>query len=391
MKRLYELIIRKLLGWYINPILARLERLERISTVPSESDNVGQRPRDAWSRLDEQQGWIDDHMRYINEHMGYINRLSQRMDVFDYKHRKLANLSGFPQAMANYDSLVTVSAEQADSEVEFIRKRRNTYDWLLNAVNNQVQLYYRTAPLFESIEFDIINRCNGECEFCPVNKRDDPRKPLKMPEVLFRKIIDELRGLDYRGRLCFYSNNEPLLDSRIYEWIEYAREGLPKAWLKINTNCSLLDLEKFARLARSLDELTLDNYTEDLELTPINQEIAQYCEANPWLKRKVQINRVSPKAIRNTRGSRAPNRAASEGLGAMADEVSCLLPFTNMVIRADGKLSLCCCDALGEFTLGDISRQTLVEAWYGEPYRQVREKIYKGRRQLKICENCDSF
>ena len=30
-------------------------------------------------------------------------------------------------------------------------------------------------PIFQTIEIETINRCNGKCSFCPVNRNIDPR------------------------------------------------------------------------------------------------------------------------------------------------------------------------------------------------------------------------
>lgn len=88
-------------------------------------------------------------------------------------------------------------------------------------------------PLFSSIEIETMNRCNGKCTFCPVNHDIDPRKFSRMSEPLFQKIIDELKTLNYSGRLALYSNNEPFLDVRIEDFARYARSALPRACIYI--------------------------------------------------------------------------------------------------------------------------------------------------------------
>ena len=91
-------------------------------------------------------------------------------------------------------------------------------------------------PMFSSIEIEVINRCNGICPFCPVNRNTDPRKLKRMDEALFKKIIDELGEMGYSGRLALHSNNEPFLDPRIVEFTKYAREHVPKAHIYMYTN-----------------------------------------------------------------------------------------------------------------------------------------------------------
>ncbi|MCL4546332.1 MAG: hypothetical protein M1576_01150 [Deltaproteobacteria bacterium] len=53
-----------------------------------------------------------------------------------------------------------------------------------------------------------------------------------MDEKLFVKIIDEFIDTDEERGIDFSSNNEPLLDDRIIDFIEYTRKQLGK-----RTNC----------------------------------------------------------------------------------------------------------------------------------------------------------
>jgi MoaA/NifB/PqqE/SkfB family radical SAM enzyme len=88
-------------------------------------------------------------------------------------------------------------------------------------------------PLPHSIEIETINRCNSTCNFCPVNRFSDPRSLTRMPETLFHKIIDDLAAHDFSGNLSLFSNNEPFLDKRIFDFAAYARVTLPRAIISI--------------------------------------------------------------------------------------------------------------------------------------------------------------
>jgi hypothetical protein len=91
-------------------------------------------------------------------------------------------------------------------------------------------------PLFSRIEIETHNTCNASCSFCQVNASIDDRVHVKMPDSLFRHIIVQLADLDYRGQILLCSNNEPLLDDRIYGVCRYAKEKVPGATLIIYTN-----------------------------------------------------------------------------------------------------------------------------------------------------------
>jgi len=258
---------------------------------------------------------------------------------------------------------------------------------LKEIIRDKVNKLYKTVPLFDHIEIETINRCNGVCSFCPVNSKIDPREKRIMSKDLFEKIINELSQLNYNGRIALYSNNEPMLDDRIVEFYKYCRNKLPDAWLFLFTNGTLLTLEKFKELIPVLDELIIDNYNQELKLIPNCKDIVQYCEENKNLCDKVTVVLRKPNEIMTSRGGDAPNRRDMFSHG----DATCVLPFKQMIIRPDGKVSLCCNDPIGKNTLGDLTKESLTDVWYGQKFRQVRKALYTGRKNWEHCVYCDTF
>lgn len=259
-----------------------------------------------------------------------------------------------------------------------------------NSVQIEINEYLKTGKvnLFETIELETINRCNGECSFCPVNRKDDRREFKIMDEDLFKNIVNQLRDIDYDGRIQIFSNNEPLLDKRIYEFAKYVKEACTNAHLSIFTNGILLNEEKFNELIQYCDTICIDNYYEGEKKLPENiKKIVEICNANPILKRKVIIQMINKKEIRNNRGGQSKNRHFTYQL-----KTNCKLPFKQVIVRPDGKLSLCCNDALGLYTLGDLTKQTLLEAWNSKEYKDIRDTLAKkGRKGVSLCKYCDNF
>src|SRR5262249_27666746 len=71
-------------------------------------------------------------------------------------------------------------------------------------------------------------------------------------------------------------------------------------------------------------------------------------------------------------------------------DVGCPIPFRQMVVRPTGEVSLCCNDALGQATMGDLRRQSITEVWHGKEFRELRAELLRaGRRHLKLCNVCD--
>lgn len=124
-----------------------------------------------------------------------------------------------------------------------IQRKFSENDWIeslrenktIQAINSQTELLYFSNKLFEHVEIETINRCNGTCDFCPVSKNNDSRKYAIMDRKLYESIISQLAEIDYSGRLALFSNNEPFLDEDIIDKHKYAREKLPKAKMHLYT------------------------------------------------------------------------------------------------------------------------------------------------------------
>ena len=137
-----------------------------------------------------------------------------------------------------------------------------------------------------------------------------------------------------------FSNNEPLLDSRIIDFARMAREVVRHAHLKLYTNGTLLTVEKFRSLMRYLDNMVIDNYNNRLVMHSNILEVYEYWKGAETPDKKVIFPMRLEDEELSSRGGYAPNRK-----NVAAIKASCLLPFFQMVVRPDGKLSLCCNDA----------------------------------------------
>lgn len=67
----------------------------------------------------------------------------------------------------------------------------------------------------------------------------------------------------------------------------------------------------------------------------------------------------------------------------------CGKPARELVVRWDGRVTLCSEDWRGEVLLGDLNTQTLEQVWYGEPMRAARARAMAGLRDLRPCSKCD--
>lgn len=239
--------------------------------------------------------------------------------------------------------------------------------------------------LFCHVEIETINRCNQTCSFCPVNRHADPRPLAKMSETTFNKIIDNLVKLDYRGNVSYYSNNEPLVDNRIIDFIKTGVAKLPNANHSLLTNGLLLSAEKFQALIDSgLKYLRIDNYNDDLKLNSNIQDIYNEYKSKEFpLLCEIIISRKND--VLSNRGGSSPNKCKTiEPLSAM-----CWDPFIQLIIRANSGVSLCCNDALGKITLGNAEEQTLEDIWFSEKRFNILKSLCNSRNNIEVCRGCD--
>jgi radical SAM protein with 4Fe4S-binding SPASM domain len=244
-----------------------------------------------------------------------------------------------------------------------------------------------TLPDFGIVDIETYNRCNNVCPFCPANRKDDIREEKKMSVKLFKKICTELGEMNYKGRLTLCSNNEPFLDERIETFAKMARDTVPDCDLRIVTNGILLTLDRYKAVMEYLDLLVIDNYSDQMKMITPVRRISDYISDKEELKRKTIIFMRKLNEEVTNRGSISPNATNKKIVSA-----SCMNPWVAMVVRPDGKVSLCCADVYGKHTLGDTSCQTLMQIWRGDQYNDIRYKhVTDGRGSIDSCRYCDYF
>ena len=161
---------------------------------------------------------------------------------------------------------------------------------------------------FDRVEIETISRCNNTCEFCPVNRLVDPRPALRMTDQLFDRIIGMLSERRFGGGFTLFSNNEPLLDSRIEDLAARARRALPDAYHYLYTNGIVLTVERFQKLMPSLHHLTINNYANDGRLLPSVREVYQVRDDPHGVGQRGHLRAKEGRAAHNPGRHRAEQR-----------------------------------------------------------------------------------
>lgn len=246
----------------------------------------------------------------------------------------------------------------------------------------------KETPVFASCMIETINRCNGSCAFCPASKDFETRPFKRMSEEMYRSIIKELRDMGWKGRLYLNVNNEPLVDVRILQFAEYAKNTIPDVFVELITNGTLLSPEKMYDLIGKFDRVTINDYSQKYALSKLHRSIYREVKKHKEAFRNIEIviNRRYSQEILATRAGYAPNKKEKN------NHVSgpCIYPFLDLLIFPDGKVGMCCNDCKEISDFGDITKSSLVEIWRNEKYVKLREAMKTGdRRNYLFCKECD--
>lgn len=246
--------------------------------------------------------------------------------------------------------------------------------------------YTATVPLFRAVELETRTRCNSKCSFCAASLLFDKREDILMPAELYDQILNELAGYQYTGTLRFFVNNEPLLDKRLPEFIRMAHARLPGVRTEVHTNGLKLNPRNGRELLDAgLTQLLINNYTEK---GTMHRGVEAFLKevAPDFPDREIEFYlRLLDEKLAN-RGGTSPN-------GHLEPDplpLHCMLPFEEIVVTADGSVTICCQDHYFDSAAGNLYSNSLKEIWEGETFTQLRQNLAKAdRSQHKLCEVCD--
>jgi hypothetical protein len=285
----------------------------------------------------------------------------------------------------------------------------------------------RFPPQFPRV-IDIQTQygCNARCVFCNVG-RQAKKITGTMSDEIWSRIIDEIFAHPEVMRIHPYLLNDPLVDHRIPERLEYIskkRNNQRAPHVHFITNAGLLTEEMGYRLLRSeaIDEFKISFTSIQPELyekmmPPLRYETVMenifrfknQLDAFKGKKPKLSIWTVRIKPVQenlaqerafwkklgiNFKTRKFDNRASSdiEAAGIESGEfvkvTMCPIPFWRAWIMCNGDLIMCCVDQERSYPLGNLENSTLYDIWNGKPYQILREKWRNKNLEGLLCENC---
>lgn len=257
------------------------------------------------------------------------------------------------------------------------------------SINEYIHMFMEQeiSPIFQNVLIETINRCNGDCEFCPANKNAEIRPFKKMSDKMYSDIIRQLNEMNWHGNIFLCVNNEPFIDNRIISFARYAKDQIDGAKIMLISNGTLLNPSMLEELVGIVDNLVINDYSATYRLSERHRNLYQYVKKNrdKFSSISIIINRRYNKEILATRGGSAPNKQEKNNY----INEPCIYPFLDMVIFPDGKVGLCCNDCYENTDFGDINANSLDEIWRNKKFTKIRESMQSGRKGHALCTKCD--
>lgn len=249
-----------------------------------------------------------------------------------------------------------------------------------------VQLH-QDKPLFSWIDINITELCNRKCEFCP--RIDDslyPNQNLHMSIELAAKIGRELLDLDYKGVVVFSGYSEPMMCPYFKEIIAVFPDPIR---LELVTNGDFLKVRNIQELyAAGLDYFVVSMYDG-----PHQVEHFKTLFTEAGLGEDSYILRDRWHTEEDSFGLKLTNRAGVINNGDQPEVIPhhpCHYTSYSMTIDWNGDVMLCMQDWNKKMKFGNVSQQTLTEAWFSKGLDKYRSKLLNGKRTCSPCNKCNT-
>lgn len=261
--------------------------------------------------------------------------------------------------------------------VKSIQRKLSWFKYRIKWIKN-----YGRYDFFEVINIEINTACNRKCSYCPnyfYNKKSIKNNKL-MKFSLFKKLIDELATIDFRGEIAPHFYGEPLLNKNLIKFIRYAKKKIPKTRIIITSNGDFLDIKKYKELVSAgVDGFVVTQHSENM-----NENIKllfAYFKKHPSKKVKFHYEHFEEDRPLFNRG------------GLVKPKVVCYVPICSypenpLVIDYSGNVLLCCNDYFGQIKLGNIKNQSLLKIWRSREYKKLRKQLKNKKYIYSICRKC---
>ncbi len=249
-------------------------------------------------------------------------------------------------------------------------------------------------PIFSIIEFNLHGSCNRRCAFCPrVDEQLWPNKDEEFSLKLFTKIINELKEIDYSGRISFSGFSEPTMHSNLSEILSIASKNLPNSFPEIITNGDYLNSKKLIEFFdNGLKFIYVSLYTN-------KQTYDKLVKLKKDLKLSDYQFSIRPRNLGSKKnfGLNLNNRAGAVDYSTFGKQLkeefplkqTCNYPMYTIFVDYNGDTLICPNDWDKRKVIGNVNKDNILDIWKNEQFKNVRQRLLKKDRNAKPCEKCN--
>jgi len=249
------------------------------------------------------------------------------------------------------------------------------------------------SPIFSEVEFSITGLCNRTCVFCPrVDPKMFPNVNKHLSLKFYTKILNDLKTINYSGRISFSGFGEPLLHPDLLNLVTKTKEVLPDSWLDIVSNGDRIDVKKMRELYNAgLSTLLISMYDGPEQIPVFEKMIFDSQIPEDWvILRKRYLPPEDGYGMNLT--NRAGTVTVEESNVTMLSEPMqhpCFYTHYRMMIDYTGEVLLCSHDWGKKLIAGYLDKESLIKIWTGSILTDVRKRLGSGDRNHSPCNNCD--
>lgn len=245
-----------------------------------------------------------------------------------------------------------------------------------------------------SVQLELSNMCNLAIfhKNCYSHLCEKNKSKVVLSSKAVKGVINLLADLNWDGmdkEIKFHEYNEPLIDPRFFKFLEYAKLRLPYTNILLWTNGYYLTNTILRELIEAgVNKIRITAYTEDEEnrFNSLIQDIQR-----SLVNGEIRSFNMLPIFIRVDRRVRLDDRLSiSQKQETNLSQYQPCHSLKCLSIRANGKITLCCMDAAGEVSFGNINSGIEEALINGYPLRKrIYDELKQGLRSIDLCRKCD--
>lgn len=247
----------------------------------------------------------------------------------------------------------------------------------------------KRIKLFSRLEIETHSMCNRTCPTCLRNSIPDKIateswfKPNSLSTEDFKKVIEQTCELGFRGEICLSHYNEPLMDERIVELAQLAKDMNCFSRIFFCSNADFLTEELAKGLDGLINDIGFSFYMDD----PVRTKRIAWVKSL-FNKTRLDISPGNPLDVHMV--THYSPKADVIQLSGRNKNNPCGKPQQRLIINHKGEMLMCCDDLIGHFDLGSIHTKSVEELWFDEKHQDYVIALMSagGRKIHPHCLSC---